>query len=702
MNAAPVPSAATAERRARIGSPAPTDWPTSTAAALETPSGTMNVSEAMLIATWCAAIGTVPRRPMRSATTANTPNSSWNWIPIGTPRRSICTIGLRRQTSRRQERRNGERSRQAMASSMTTMPQRASVHAIPAPIAPRTGLPRCPSTSTQHSAALSRFATTIVVTIGRIRPIAWRLCRSTTNDRNGRIPGIETRTNPAARGTTSAGWPRVLRTAAAGRKSAEVGSERTTAISRPRWTARATPAWSPAPTAWDTMGSSAKRVPKARAQTPKKYRLPSAVPARSGAETWPTMMVSTTPMNMSPTWTTTIGAASESRRRRSSRPGSSGRRPGTSSTGLPRPLGGASIGLVAAARGVEQRLGRLHLQAEQRVRQRLSLGVEPQRDRAPAIQRLVEQEVERPEVRYLVALHLAAADAAEAPLHGRRGERALEPRVDLGGPGDHADVADVALVAAPRVGEEAQRGRHLAHAALGARPLDAREGARLHRIEDGSGPVQRALAVASLEARLHLVARHQRGPVRHHLLGLRPAAGHGDAGRTREDHRRHHPGELLDLVLVGVADREAQQHLGGVDRRGPRPPARRVSDQLHVPRRELEAEPLPEQSGEGARLLRCLGSRDDQRAAGLPSVEVRGAHLERRGRRPATDPPHPHPVTSRLLEPDRGEVRHDVGRDVGARVAHLVDELLLDRAHRDGPPGPRVLGDHERAAARDS
>src|SRR5206468_3995146 len=170
-------------------------------------------------------------------------------------------------------------------------------------------------------------------------------------------------------------------------------------------------------------------------------------PARSGADTWPTMMVSTTPMNMSLTWTATIGAASESSRRTSSRPGSRCR-PGTSCTGLTRPLGGASIGLVAAARGIEQRLGRLHLHGEQRVRERLSLGVEPQRDRAPAAQRLVEQEVERPEVRHLVTLHLAAADAAEAPLHGGGGERALEPWVDLGSPGDHADVAHVPLVAA--------------------------------------------------------------------------------------------------------------------------------------------------------------------------------------------------------------------------------------------------------------
>ena len=37
------------------------------------------------------------------------------------------------------------------------------------------------------------------------------------------------------------------------------------------------------------------------------------------------------------------------------------------------------------------------------------------------------------------------------------------------------------------------------------------------------------------------------------------------------------------------------------------------------------------------------------------------------------------------------------GRDVRVRIAHLVDELLGDRRHRDPPAGVRVLGDDERA-----
>ena len=51
MNPAPTPNPARPARRAAAASPAPTARPTSTEAADDTPSGTMKVSEAMLIAT---------------------------------------------------------------------------------------------------------------------------------------------------------------------------------------------------------------------------------------------------------------------------------------------------------------------------------------------------------------------------------------------------------------------------------------------------------------------------------------------------------------------------------------------------------------------------------------------------------------------------------------------------------------------------
>ena len=58
---------------------------------------------------------------------------------------------------------------------------------------------------------------------------------------------------------------------------------------------------SPAPTAWDTTGSRDNKTPMGKTTTVKKKRCPRATAARSRAEKWPTMMVSTTPMAIIPT-----------------------------------------------------------------------------------------------------------------------------------------------------------------------------------------------------------------------------------------------------------------------------------------------------------------------------------------------------------------------------------------------------------------
>ena len=55
MNPAPTISAAAGRAAHAAASPRPTACPTITAAALDTPSGTMNVSDARFSATWCAA-----------------------------------------------------------------------------------------------------------------------------------------------------------------------------------------------------------------------------------------------------------------------------------------------------------------------------------------------------------------------------------------------------------------------------------------------------------------------------------------------------------------------------------------------------------------------------------------------------------------------------------------------------------------------
>ncbi len=104
----------------------------------------MNVSEAMLIATWCAATGTVPIRPISRPTAPKAVYSRNVMPPIGRPIRSMRPsaggdiVSLRHGTSA------GRTSRQAKASSRIGMDQRPIVVEIALPATPSAGKPRCP------------------------------------------------------------------------------------------------------------------------------------------------------------------------------------------------------------------------------------------------------------------------------------------------------------------------------------------------------------------------------------------------------------------------------------------------------------------------------------------------------------------------------------------------------------------------------
>src|SRR5690606_1110238 len=94
----------------------------------------------------------------------------------------------------------------------------------------------------------------------------------------------------------------------------------------------------------------------------------------------------------------------------------------------------------------------------------------------------------------------------------------------------------------------------------------------------------------------------------------------------------------------------------------------------------------------GARLLRGVGPAVDEGGRGLPAVGVGGGDLEEFGRRPPRDAVDAHAVGGLLLQPDRREVGHAVGRDVVAGVADLVAELLGDGGRRGEAAGAGVLG----------
>ena len=132
-------------------------------------------------------------------------------------------------------------------------------------------------------------------------------------------------------------------------------------------------------------------------------------------------------------------------------------------------------------------------------------------------------------------------------------------------------------------------------------------------------PIEGAFAIPSHEERLDALAWHQRRPVRHHLWRLRAAAGHRDAGRSGEDDRRHQFREALDLLAIGVSDREAQQDLGRIGFGRQRSPARGMADDFGATGWRGEPEPVPEQRFEGTR----FGHRPAEAASRSPSaVEV--------------------------------------------------------------------------------
>ena len=161
MKPMPQRSAARAAPRVPGRSPRPTACPTRMEAASATPSGTMKVSEARLMATWCPAIARVPSQPIIRATKAKAPNSSVYWQPIGSPSRSIRPRGAHCQISGRSGSRCGRSRRQVSARSSRASSHRLMVVAQAEPMTPSAGAPKWPKMSTQLSAALTRLATTI-------------------------------------------------------------------------------------------------------------------------------------------------------------------------------------------------------------------------------------------------------------------------------------------------------------------------------------------------------------------------------------------------------------------------------------------------------------------------------------------------------------------------------------------------------------
>src|SRR5689334_10242068 len=96
-------------------------------------------------------------------------------------------------------------------------------------------------------------------------------------------------------------------------------------------------------------------------------------------------------------------------------------------------------------------VGNVDHHAEQRGREHLALRVGLERQRSAAVERAVQQKVQRSEIRQLVTLYVAGDHATKVVGHSPLRDLAHEQRIPLTLERDHADVGRVTLVTGSRV-----------------------------------------------------------------------------------------------------------------------------------------------------------------------------------------------------------------------------------------------------------
>ena len=102
----------------------------------------------------------------------------------------------------------------------------------------------------------------------------------------------------------------------------------------------------------------------------------------------------------------------------------------------------------------------LDLQIEQRGTERFAVGVERERPRHAAAQRLAHDKIQRGNVGQLIADNLAFDNTGKLRLHAFAGDLRQQQRIMLLVIGDHGDVGGIALVAGAGMGDLAQLHHH--------------------------------------------------------------------------------------------------------------------------------------------------------------------------------------------------------------------------------------------------
>src|SRR5207244_12331167 len=105
-------------------------------------------------------------------------------------------------------------------------------------------------------------------------------------------------------------------------------------------------------------------------------------------------------------------------------------------------------------------IGEIDLHIQQRSSKRLPLWIDAQRHCATTAQRVMQQKIERAEIRQLEALDLALHHFPEVGLYTRGRHFPQQNREIFLLPRDHADVGGVALIAGARVRNTRKRRLH--------------------------------------------------------------------------------------------------------------------------------------------------------------------------------------------------------------------------------------------------
>ena len=194
------------------------------------------------------------------------------------------------------------------------------------------------------------------------------------------------------------------------------------------------------------------------------------------------------------------------------------------------------------------------------------------------------------------------------------------------------------------------------------------------------------------------LARHQRRPEAEGLLHVGPAAEDAEARRPLQREAEQVLGEALRASCGRASATPMRKTTSLGSRLGGRgaAPAGVEADEVGAAVGEVGADAVPDHLRQALALGDDVGAGDQHRADGAIAVAVDHRDLQRRRRRRAARAADAHAVGAvlRLSCSEVKSARH-VGRQVGARVADLVQQLLGDRAPVDQAAGAGVLGDDE-------